>query len=200
MDAADAPPPLADAHGDTRAKKEKEPAPAVRTADIAACFGRPLEQHPELKSFLMDGEAASYEGVRVWYEVGDGAYMTIFEGAERTNKIERVPLYPLKTKKEMHALMVAKGLRLKPEEEVKEIQERHRHIHAREREERQKYLNERRGFFSWLRNAASRAERIRSSASFASAPYATIFLVLAVLAIVLRIRRNWQRQNKAHTT
>jgi hypothetical protein len=65
-----------------------------------------LNRLPELKSFLLDGEAESYEGVTVEYVHGRTAVMTIFlDGAEK----EQVPLHTIQTKPKMHELMVKKG-------------------------------------------------------------------------------------------
>ena len=70
----------------------------------------------------MDGEAEWYEGVTVTFIAGRTAVMTIFdEGKEK----EKVMLSNLRTKKEMHDLMLEKGfVRKSPEAIAKQDEER----------------------------------------------------------------------------
>ena len=94
---------------------------------------------------MKDGEAESYENVTVRYVAGRQAIMTIYEGGNngKKNEVERVALHTLKTKQEMHDLIVAKGFRLKPDHEVAAIREEHWQQIQKEREQREKALGQR---------------------------------------------------------
>jgi hypothetical protein len=69
---------------------------------------------PELKSFLQDGEAASYKGVSIQYVSGRTAIMTIYKDGQ---EIEQVHLHALNKKAEMHAMMAEKGFKKMEESE-----------------------------------------------------------------------------------
>ena len=66
-----------------------------------------MNKYPQLKSFLKDGEAESYQGVTVKYIHGRTAVMTIFN--DEGNVQEKILLHTLATKQDMHALMQRKG-------------------------------------------------------------------------------------------
>lgn len=92
-------------------------------AAIESCSGWALNKLPNLKSFLKDGEAETYQNVKVTYIPGRKAVMTIYEGNsgdiyEDMEEKEKIVLSDYKTKEEMHALMVEKGFQLKPAEEI----------------------------------------------------------------------------------
>jgi len=67
-----------------------------------------LNRFPELKSFLKDGEAESYEDVKVTYVPGKTAILTIYKKDDNT-KLEEIVLHELKTKDHMHKLFQEKG-------------------------------------------------------------------------------------------
>ena len=73
---------------------------------------------PELKSFLKSGEAESYRGVEVTYVPGRSATMTIFKDGVQQ---EEINLRLLKTKADMHAMMIEKGFVKKSLEELGEV-------------------------------------------------------------------------------
>jgi Sep15/SelM redox domain len=99
-----------------------------------------LNKLPELKSFLKDGEAASYEGVSVRFVHGQTAVMTIFDdGVEQ----EKVPLHTIKSKQTMHSLMKEKGFVLKSAEQLATILAEHKQQNDALVTARQKQLEER---------------------------------------------------------
>jgi Sep15/SelM redox domain len=71
-----------------------------------------LNRYPELKSFLKDGEAEQYAGIKVTYVAGRTAVLTIYQNQQ---KQEEVVLHELKNKAAMHALFRQKGFVLKSE-------------------------------------------------------------------------------------
>lgn len=65
-----------------------------------------MNRYPQLKSFLKDGEAESYEGIKVRYVHGKTAVLTIYKnGVEQ----ERVQLHQLDNKPKLHQLFQDKG-------------------------------------------------------------------------------------------
>jgi hypothetical protein len=69
-----------------------------------------LNRFPELKQFLKEGEAESYQGVTVTYVAGKTAVMTIYkDGIEQ----EQVIMHELATRQDMHQMMKQKGFVLK---------------------------------------------------------------------------------------
>lgn len=107
-----------------------------------------MNRLPELKSFLKDGEAEWYTGVEVTYIHGRQAVMTVFDDGEET---EKITLSEVKTKPEMHAMMVEKGFGKKSEEEIEEVKRKLEVAKVEEeqrrrtqREERQKQAEVRR--------------------------------------------------------
>merc|ERR1711862_1074418 len=64
---------------------------------------------PELKKFLKEGEAESYQNVEVKYIHGRKAVLIIYDDED---EIERTLLSELETREEMHALMKEKGFKL----------------------------------------------------------------------------------------
>jgi len=79
-----------------------------------------LNKRPLLKSFLKDGEAESYQGISIRYVSGRQAVLTIYEDG---NEGEKVHMTELKTKEDMHALLVEKGFVKKSDGEVARIME-----------------------------------------------------------------------------
>jgi Sep15/SelM redox domain len=71
-----------------------------------------LNRYPELKSFLKDGEAEQYAGIKVTYVAGRTAVLTIYQDKV---KQEEVVLHELKNKAAMHELFRQKGFVLKSE-------------------------------------------------------------------------------------
>merc|ERR1740121_3225270 len=65
-----------------------------------------MNRLPELKKFLKEGEAESYHNVEVNYIPGRKAVLKIYED---DNQLEEIILSELKTREEMHELMVSKG-------------------------------------------------------------------------------------------
>jgi hypothetical protein len=63
---------------------------------------------------LKGGEAEDYEGVKIEWIRGKEAVMHIYEDGE---EIEKVKLFDLKKRKEMHALFEEKGFQKKTQEE-----------------------------------------------------------------------------------
>lgn len=77
-----------------------------------------MNRLPEVKSFLKDGEAEWYRGVEVKYIHGRKAILTILEdGVEK----EKVTLSELKSKADMHKMMVAKGFVKKSDDDIAQI-------------------------------------------------------------------------------
>lgn len=74
---------------------------------IESCSGWSLNKLPQLKSFLKDGEAESYQGVSVEYIHGRKAVLTIYN--KNDEELEKITLSDYKTKEEMHALFQEKG-------------------------------------------------------------------------------------------
>lgn len=92
------------------------------TGEIVSCSGWALNLYPELKSFIKDGEAESYEGVTVRFVPGRTAIMTIYQDGKEK---EKVVMHELKSKQDMHKMMNQKGFALKSNlstEKVKKIQ------------------------------------------------------------------------------
>jgi Sep15/SelM redox domain len=77
-----------------------------------------LNRYPELKSFLKDGEAESYAGIKVTYVAGRTAVLTIYQDQQ---KQEEVVLHELKNKAAMHELFRQKGFVLKSELVSKQV-------------------------------------------------------------------------------
>jgi Sep15/SelM redox domain len=71
-----------------------------------------LNRYPELKSFLKDGEAERYAGIKVTYVAGRTAVLTIYKDNIKT---EEVVLHELANKAAMHALFRQKGFVLNSE-------------------------------------------------------------------------------------
>jgi hypothetical protein len=80
-----------------------------------------LNQYPELKEFLEEGEAEWYEGITVRYVHGRTAILTISD--DGTVK-EKITLHKLKDREQMHKLMKTKGFALKPENRERITQEK----------------------------------------------------------------------------
>lgn len=74
-----------------------------------------------LKSFLKDGEAESYRGVKVTFVRGKKAIMHVYD--EDGKEVETVELHTLKTKEALHALMREKGFQQEaiPQQEQKTV-------------------------------------------------------------------------------
>jgi hypothetical protein len=75
-----------------------------------------LYQHSlrELNLFLKGGEAETYQNVEIKYIHGRKAVLTIFHDGEEQEKIK---LYKLRKREDMHAMFLEKGFVLKAEEE-----------------------------------------------------------------------------------
>lgn len=99
-----------------------------------------MNRLPELKSFLKDGEAEWYEGVEVQYIHGRKAVMTVFEDGEEK---EKITLSDMKTKPEMHTMMIEKGFVKKSEEEIAEMKKKIEEAKTEEEERRRKMREER---------------------------------------------------------
>ena len=110
-----------------------------------------LNKYPELKSFLVHGEAEYYQGVTVEFVKGRKAILKIFrDGTE----VEEINLQEINDKTALHALFQEKGFQLKDTltapleeliaannqkvEEEKRQKEERRQQRIKEREERQK--------------------------------------------------------------
>jgi len=110
------------------------------TGKIESCRGWKLNKLPQLKSFLLDGHVDEYKDVNVIFIPGRNAVLTIFEdGQER----EKVVLSSLKTKEDMHKLMVEKGFERKSEEEIAKIAEDKEKDSDRKLEDAKKKMRER---------------------------------------------------------
>ena len=69
-----------------------------------------MNRFPELKAFLLEGEAERYQGVNVTFVAGRTAVMTIYQdGVEQ----EQITLHTLETRADMHQMMKQKGFVLK---------------------------------------------------------------------------------------
>lgn len=76
---------------------------------------------PELKHFLKSYEAEEYRGVQVEYIHGRRAVLSIYHDGELQ---EDVTLSDLKTREEMHQLMVEKGFEKMTPEEIEAMRAR----------------------------------------------------------------------------
>jgi len=99
-----------------------------------------LNRLPELKSFLKDGEAEWYKGVEVTFIQHRQAIMTVFEDGEEK---EKITLSDVKTKPEMHAMMLEKGFEKKSEEEIEDLKKQKEEEKVKEEEERRRAREER---------------------------------------------------------
>lgn len=88
---------------------------------------------------MKDGEAEWYEGVEVTYIHGKKAVLTISENGEER---EKVTLSDLKTKEEMHEMMVEKGFVRKSDEEIEAATARRLEENRVEEEARRKRREE----------------------------------------------------------
>jgi len=132
----------------------------------------------------------------VRYVAGRQAIMTIYEGG--TTEIEKIPLHTLKTKEEMHSLMLSKGFQLKPDHEVAKIRADHRQAQSKEQKEREERLENLRN-----RKLDKSPRRQGEAAAAATAPYQFIFglsgaVALTFLAILGGRRRRKNRQTIAN--
>ena len=148
-----------------------------------------MNKLPILKSFLKDGEAESYEGVTVRYVAGRQAIMTIYEGGG-TTEIEKIPLHTLKTKEEMHSLMLSKGFQLKSDHEVAKIQAEHRQAQSKEQKEREERLENLR------KRKLDKSPRRQGEAAAATAPYQFIFGLSGAVALTFLVILGGRRRRK----
>ena len=95
-------------------------ASAEITGKIVSCSGWQLNRFPELKQFLVGGEAGYYHGVEVNFIHGKEAILTVYNESKIQ---ETIKLSELKDRGEMHNLMRAKGFVRKSDDEVYEIKE-----------------------------------------------------------------------------
>lgn len=81
-----------------------------------------------MRKFLKDdlsekktvGEIMDYDGITIEWKRGKQAILTIFEDGK---EVKQIKLYELKTREEMHTLMIKEGFHKKNEEDkIKEIQ------------------------------------------------------------------------------
>lgn len=97
------------------------------TAKIVSCPACTLNKHKELRLFLKGdgkgtpGEITEYAGVTIDWIRGKKAVMTIYENGVQQG--EPVQLYELKTRTEMHKLMLDKGFHVKTQQDkMEEVQ------------------------------------------------------------------------------
>ena len=69
-----------------------------------------LNRYPELKAFLVQGEAEYYEGISVTFIKGKKAVLTLYNGEE---EVEQIDLQQLNDKDKLHALLQEKGFKLR---------------------------------------------------------------------------------------
>lgn len=113
------------------------------TGKVVSCPAWTLNKHKELRIFLKGdsksssssaggkskpvGEIMEYDGVAIDWIRGKRAVLTIYD--EDGNQIKDVPLYELKTRKDMHQLMIDEGFHKKTQQQkVEEIQVERREI------------------------------------------------------------------------
>ena len=96
-----------------------------------------MKRFPHLKEFVKYGGAELFENVEVEFRAGSNAVLTIFHDGTEYEKVE---LTSLKTKDEMHRLMLDKGFVLKPSNEVEIIQQKYKKQKDEEERERNKWL------------------------------------------------------------
>lgn len=93
------------------------------TAKIVSCPAWTLNKHKELRLFLKgdgkekQGEILDYAGVTIDWIRGKRAIMTIFDEDGTTQIGDPIQLYELKTREEMHQLMLDKGFHRKTAQE-----------------------------------------------------------------------------------
>jgi hypothetical protein len=95
---------------------------------------------PELKTFLKDGHAESYEHVTVSYFTGHHRKPTLTIYDEDDNEIEMVDLEPTRTVEEIHDLFLSKGFTKKKQEEVEKILKERRVKKELDRKSRTEFL------------------------------------------------------------
>lgn len=74
-----------------------------------------LQRHPELKSFLKDGDAKYYHHVTVKSGRGPTATLTIYHDDV---PVEQIDFSSLETKEAMHRLLIEKGFQMKSHEYI----------------------------------------------------------------------------------
>lgn len=79
-----------------------------------------MNRFPELKSFLKDGEAESYKGIKVTYIAGRTAVLTIYKDG---TEVEKINMHELTDKASMHKLFQEKGFVRKSPDEIKTTEE-----------------------------------------------------------------------------
>lgn len=115
------------------------------------------------------GEIMNYNGITIEWIRGRKAVLTIYEDDKEVKQVE---MYKLKTREEMHKLMVDEGFHLKTQEDViKEIQ-----VERRESQLRQVKGGEPSIFYNTL-----------------TAIYFVAFIVLAGVVFLLRRKKTFKR-------
>lgn len=112
---------------------------------IRSCQGWALDKKPELKNFIRYGGAFSFENVEIEYETGKRATLTIYtfdEHGVKQQETEMVDLQGIETEAEMSQIMLYKGFRLKPEEELVRIRRIGAEARAKEEDERNERMDE----------------------------------------------------------
>ena len=97
-------------------------------AKVVSCPAWTLNKHKELRLFLKGdktlgskGEIDEYSGVEIDWIRGKKAIMTLFD--DSGTQLEEIKLYELKTREEMHTLMIEKGFSKKTKsQKVADIQ------------------------------------------------------------------------------
>ena len=113
-----------------------------------------MNRYPELKSFLLEGEAESYQGVTVEFIKGRRSVMVLTDADD--HEVDHINLQDYATKTELHELFQELGFQLKSEEEMEEmrrIKEENEAEEERKRLERLRLLKE--------QTAKRREERIK---------------------------------------
>ena len=93
-----------------------------------------------LLSWKSDGEAESYQGVKVTYVHGKTAILTIYN--DQGKEQEKIVLHELKDRPAMHALMEEKGFRKKSAEEIEKIKQQRKLDKDAEQAAMQKRIDE----------------------------------------------------------
>jgi len=117
------------------------------------CNGAALNRYPNLKSFLVQGEAEYYEGVSVNFVKGRKAILKVYDGEE---EVEEIDLQELNDKDKLHALLQEKGFKLRDDlpKSLEELRAENEAALEQERKEREELR---------ARRAQEKVERTRRS-------------------------------------
>jgi Sep15/SelM redox domain len=161
-----------------------------------------LNKLPELKAFLLNGEAESYEGVMIEYIHGRTAVMTIYEDDVEKEKVQ---LHNIQSRREMHELMRQKGFVQKATTKPKETKAPKKgdvRLIKDKKEKEERLLKREEQMGQTREDLEKTGHKVPITLPNSSAPYQTMFRLYilagvsaAVLAGVARGRRLKRKRN-----